>query len=379
MTTNVKVFKSTDTGAPALTGQAGSLLALLDAVLLNGYNSGAITITRGGATATANRTGHGFQNGDCILHAGADQPEYNGEFYIFNVTADTYDFTVSGSPATPATGTITAKRAPAGWTKPFSGANKAAYRQGGGNQFYLRVDDTGTTTARVVGYEDMSDVDTGTAAFPTNAQVSGGLYWNKSNSSDGTARPWIIVANERLAILHVNGTSSATATDAAIMLFGDFKSYKVADAFATLIIGGISSTVTSNNVMRILSSAMTIPTAGHFVARSFTQIGGSLAITKHSDYVKSNNVTSMGGGGIAYPNGPDAGLYLAPLWITEVAGPHLRGEIVGLWNPLHQTPLQHGDTFQGAAGTPLAGRTFLALNMYSANQAMVEVSNTWEF
>jgi hypothetical protein len=379
MTTNVKVFKSTDTGAPALTGQAGSLLALLDAVLLNGYNSGAITITRGGATATANRTGHGFQNGDCILHAGADQPEYNGEFYIFNVTADTYDFTVSGSPATPATGTITAKRAPAGWTKPFSGANKAAYRQGGGNQFYLRVDDTGTTTARVVGYEDMSDVDTGTAAFPTNAQVSGGLYWNKSNSSDGTARPWIIVANERLAILHVNGTSSATATDAAIMLFGDFKSYKVADAFATLIIGGTSSTVTSNNVMRSLSGAMTSPTTGHFVARSFTQIGGSLAIAKHSDYIKSNNVILMGGGGIAYPNGPDTGLYLAPLWITEVTGPHLRGEIVGLWNPLHQTPLQHGDTFLGAAGTPLAGRTFLALNMYSTSQAMVEISNTWEF
>jgi len=35
------IYTSTDAGAPQLTGQAGSLLALLRAVLVNGYSTGA--------------------------------------------------------------------------------------------------------------------------------------------------------------------------------------------------------------------------------------------------------------------------------------------------------------------------------------------------
>jgi hypothetical protein len=374
MTTNVKVFKSTDTGAPALTGQAGSLLALLDAVLLNGYNSGAITITRGGATATANRTGHGFQNGDCILHAGADQPEYNGEFYIFNVTADTYDFTVSGSPATPATGTITAKRAPAGWTKPFSGANKAAYRQGGGNQRYLRVVDDGTgsaTYARVVGYEGMSDVDTGTAAFPTDTQFSGGLYWSKSNAADATTRPWVILATDKALYLLINANNASTGLSSFGGAFVDFLSYKPGDTYNTLIIGGLSTATTNNNT---LYQGTSIPyvVSGHYVARSYTQLGGSIGIGKHSDIVKG--ATSIGAGSLTYPNPVDGGLYLAPVYLHE---PYtVRGALPGVWSPLHLKPLNHLDTFSG--GGALAGRSFLAFNMYSNAQVFLEISNTWD-
>ena len=35
----VRVYKSTDGSAPVLTGQAGSLTTLLDAVLVNGYGA----------------------------------------------------------------------------------------------------------------------------------------------------------------------------------------------------------------------------------------------------------------------------------------------------------------------------------------------------
>lgn len=70
----------------------------------------------------------------------------------------------------------------AGWTKPFTGTNLAVFRQGAGsNGMYLRVDDTssaaGSRSARVVGYEVMSDVNNGTPqSFPTAVQYSGGLY-----------------------------------------------------------------------------------------------------------------------------------------------------------------------------------------------------------
>ena len=66
------------------------------------------SITRTGQTATATATAHGYANGQSVLMAGANQTEYNGTFVISNVTANAFDYTVTGTPATPATGTITA-------------------------------------------------------------------------------------------------------------------------------------------------------------------------------------------------------------------------------------------------------------------------------
>jgi hypothetical protein len=369
----VTLYQSSDAGAPSLTGQAGSLITLLDALLVNGYNSGSVTsITRSGSTATATRTGHGFKNGDHVLHAGADQPEYNGEFYISNVTADTYDFTVSGTPVTPATGTITAKRAPAGWTKAYSGVNKAAYRQGGGNQFYLRIVDDGTgaaTYARGVGYETMSDVDTGTGDFPTAAQFSGGLYWYKSSTADAAARPWTAVATNKFFILYVNVDGGGLSSNSAAFAFGDINSYSTSDAYHTIHIAATSTTETSNgNLHKLSTSGIT----GHYMARSYTQLGTSINVGKTSDTAKGNSA-NMGAGGLTYPHPVDGGLYLAPVWVMESASV-VRGVIPGLWNPLHTKPLNNGDTFVGVGG--LAGKSFMALTIFNY-QIIIETSNTW--
>lgn len=67
-------------------------------------NTAAITITRVSTTATATLTAHGLANGDTVRIAGASQTEYNGDFVISNISANTFDYTVSGTPATPATG-----------------------------------------------------------------------------------------------------------------------------------------------------------------------------------------------------------------------------------------------------------------------------------
>lgn len=66
------------------------------------------TITRVSTTATATCVAHGFSTGDQIKIEGATQTEYNGVHEITVLTVDTFTFTVSGTPATPATGTITA-------------------------------------------------------------------------------------------------------------------------------------------------------------------------------------------------------------------------------------------------------------------------------
>jgi uncharacterized delta-60 repeat protein/RHS repeat-associated protein len=62
------------------------------------------SITRSSSTATVTITGHGYSNGDIVVISGLDQRQYNGRFVISNVTTNTFDITVMGSPTTPATG-----------------------------------------------------------------------------------------------------------------------------------------------------------------------------------------------------------------------------------------------------------------------------------
>ena len=69
-----------------------------------------VSITRSGSTATATVTAHAYVNGNSVKILGANETEYNGTFVIANVTANTFDYTVTGTPATPATGTITSAR-----------------------------------------------------------------------------------------------------------------------------------------------------------------------------------------------------------------------------------------------------------------------------
>lgn len=78
-------------------------------VELGQLRAGAVTITRSGATATATMSGgHPFVTGQTVVHSGATQAQYNGSFTITSTGPSTYSFTVSGSPDTPATGTILA-------------------------------------------------------------------------------------------------------------------------------------------------------------------------------------------------------------------------------------------------------------------------------
>lgn len=68
-----------------------------------------LTSSAGVATATSS-VAHGFTTGDSIVLAGATQTQYNGTFTITVTGTTTFTYTVAGSPATPATGTITAEK-----------------------------------------------------------------------------------------------------------------------------------------------------------------------------------------------------------------------------------------------------------------------------
>lgn len=280
----------------------------------------------------------------------------------------------------------------AGWAREFSATNKAAFRPASGNRFRLRVDDTGTQEARIVGYEAMSDVDTGTGPFPTSAQVSGGLYVRKSTSADTTPRPWVLVASATGFVFLPDSSGSDWLTPytyqgcSGQMYFGDLYSYKPSDAYGTIIIAPESSG-DSNCVLGMLNqnnNPSYTGLVGHYVAREQGQSGGSIKVGIGSDGSKDSGtiIGSTGMSAAPYPDAVTGGMLIARLTVYEYPGTstgfYIRGQIPGIWAPLHPRPAGHADTMDGSGST--SGLSFLLYNTFSTSQdgrALVETSNTW--
>lgn len=274
----------------------------------------------------------------------------------------------------------------AGWTREYAASNGAAFRAGGGNQRYLQVLDNGesaggTKEARCRGYEAMTDISTGTGPFPTTVQVVNGITVRKSATTDATARNWVLVATN--ATFHLFIASGDFSGAYHGFSFGDFASYKTGgDDFGTAIVGkAVENDATASNE-RLGYAAINVASAvitGHYAARSFTGVGSSIQMAKFVDGSKVQLTSSTMGSNqyIAYPNAPDGGLWVSPVWLSQpVASAYvIRGHIQGLWCPMHTQPLSSLDTFDGTGG--LAGKTFMAITIPSSGQVMIEISSTW--
>ena len=278
----------------------------------------------------------------------------------------------------------------AGWTKPYTGTNVAAFRQGAGsNGMYLRVDDTRTATssraARVVGYEDMTDVNTGTpTSFPTPAQLSGGAYFYTHYSSGSVANPrvWMVIADEMFFWLLVNtypeyGNSNAYYNEA--YAFGDIIPYKPGDTTHTVLLASYGSPNSSDSYPWYgvaINSAMGSNRYALWAARSYTNFGGPIYLGWHSEGYKAPS--GWGAGNLSYPHQPDGGLYLAPVWVHEyhVAPYNVRGIVPGLWVPCHNVSIfsQH-QQFNGQG--ELAGKTFM-VRKHDTLGVCLEISDTWD-
>lgn len=86
-------------------------------------------VTRSGSTATMTfGTAHGYVSGQQITVAGAVETDYNGTFTVLSVpTVATLTYTVSNSPTTPATGTITATLVDFDLVRPWRAAARGGY------------------------------------------------------------------------------------------------------------------------------------------------------------------------------------------------------------------------------------------------------------
>lgn len=304
-------YASTDVSGPGnITGQVGSLITVLDAILLNGYSGHAAAgWTRPVGTAS-NITSY-KQGAGALLGI------------VINDNAPN---------ATP-------------------GAREAWA--------------TGWESVAGVG----SPVGSGSGQFPTPAQLltSGHVVIRKSNTADGTGRAWIAFADSSTLYLFI--AAGDVAGQYYFFAFGDVFSMKGAtDSYRCLILGrGVENTSTATNewgdttVCTTGASPVSLAEVGHFMARTFGGGGTSITVNKNGDLACQtiNTATTVIplAGNLQTPNGADNSWYLSPVWITEASTGTRRGRMRGFYHLCHPiTSFSDGQTFSGA--NDYAGKSF---------------------
>ena len=381
--TSVKFFHSEMPGAPTLNGLAGSLINVLNACLINGFglkNVDTCTVT-GGVAKLNISTGHSAVVGSVILVAGATPAALNGEQRVTATTTTSISFATSVTDQS-ATGAITVKQAPAGWVSPFVGTNIATYKSPdlAATGCVLRVDDTAKRYSRVVGYEAMTDINTGTGQFPTTAQRSGGSYWSKSSTADSVTRSWRLFADGGALYLCVSPSASYPMW-CELVVFGDIVPAKSGDAYACVISGADSdmSTGSAQSYANGLYSAPAL--ANIFTPRAYTGVSSSQQMVRRFTSLISNTDIYSGGDDVPFPNPADGGLYLTPFNIFDGADKTYRGYLPGLSavpQKILDSTFVSGDIVNGTGNS--VGRKLLAISMSYSNlsaTAFIDVTGPW--
>lgn len=328
----MRIYKSTDASAPTLQGVVGgayssgwadgSLLNLLDKVLVTGYGSQ----TAAGWTRSFTGTSKGvFKQGagcgfyirvldDGTLTAGAREASFYGEETASDVDTGTGLFPTAAQQST-------------GLKMRKSDTADTTQRQwiifADAKTFYLFVIPSGTYYAGM--------------AFGDFFSFKSGDAYNCMAIGRITSAAVDTTTNETLDM--VNAGSMASTTD-----------------------------------------------TGHYFARAYSQGGTAVNFEKRgASFAQMTAAGAMASAAsLVYPNSPDSGLYIGRVYVHDnLSAPasHVRGYLRGLWALQHagnQVPMEYD--FAGV-GT-IAGRTFRVLGMRTGNNAngryTVETSDTWD-
>lgn len=329
----VRRYMSTDVSAPVLDGQAGSLINVLDACLVNGYGAGAF------AKAPA---------GWAKAFAGTNKAAYralSGNRFYYRVVDD--------------------------------GSSSATYT---------------TRKAGLFGFESMSDVDTGTGPFASAVR-----YVTKSDQADAVARAWVVIADERAFYLFINHLSSAPRANgyfAGEMVRFDpadnFCSGLIGDGTDVSPASDPNSITGFAHHIAVTAQFSSSTGIGQLdMPRALTQVSGSFqrgtlgawpvfghrgpstsAFHQDRNYQMQRSLgIAISGAGDAYP-APGPGLPLFPVMClygtsttANVASPgyRMRGLMPGLYDPQINVPFASLTEVDGVSSLP--GRTLLAISV----------------
>lgn len=268
------VYSSTDTDAPVLLLANGSLIALLDAVLVNGYGT----------------------------------------------------------------------KISAGWSKAFSGTYKAAYTPAASamNNILYRFDDSlptnggGYMRSTIQTYETMSSIDEGSGGSPL-------CYIPKAYYTEGSARPWIIIADSYGFHLWID-TRTAVSTEKTYHYFGQGIPIFSADPWFSLITG-------------MMDNGSTTPSFGLLSSSYYTSVRLARKLSGLATTIGTQSSLNSGGGcctgwsmgsyrlpsSLNYPL--DGKLIYTQPFVGDGDLRSFRGFIPGLYCPEHASGLVHGQIY----------------------------------
>jgi hypothetical protein len=323
-----RVFRSTDAGAPTLTGEVGSAVTLLNKCLVDGYG---LTV-------------------------------------------------------------------PAGWTLEYSAENVASFLMGNGKA-YLQVDDRGQTSAakaRMGCFLSMSSATAGknpAICSPNNSTIAQSVILMKSAATGGTARPWVVIADENTVHVLVDQDSSGKYT---IFSFGEFTAYGpqvnnvcisgLATSTATADLGGIGM----RNSPRLSVTSITGAYTTGWISNTFGYSSVFESVGVPMDTIGNNSLngalTAVYAIGNGYPWFPDRALYLDLVRIGRVmlseSALNFSGHVRGIYEPMQKFNVISDGNISGVLVKPsageLAGKTLEFFATSGGGHVLIEVSDTWE-
>lgn len=392
LSTTVKWYNQSFSGIPTLNASAGSIVGILDALLVNGFNTSSVSqivVTSGIARATLT-SGGAFARKAVALIAGCSEAALNGEKRITLVGSGYLEYDATGVvDGTYNTGTITAKYAPMGWEILFTDTNKRIYRSlnvADRDSVNLYVDDTNPTgfnmAANVAGtYRSMAKVVAITAPTDINTFTQLGLvWWIKSNSSTDTVARNFMICGDDLGFFFSGSPANSSTYGNSSEYFGKLNNlYRPGDMFGTLFTGwdgygagNAGGTATSQPGSTANANAIgnTTQNFGYlsflgagtckYMARSFSQLGNAVSCTFYGNSIAPS---FSGQTCLAYPCPVDSGLHYVGDLICHENSQGPRGTIPGFYQLLHPRPFGLAYMLENVASDP--DKTFMTWNSYA--------------
>ncbi len=323
------VYKSTDPGAPLLSGQPGALVTLLDALLVNGYGAGANQKAPLGWTRAFNGT--------------------NVRVYRNSLTR--------------------------------------------GTGFYLRVDDTSQRSSFLRGYSAMTDIDVGDDPTPTPAQKPAGSRWEKSFSASTDGRAWVAVGNEKFFYLFIDAANEFNRYAGAGMYAyyaGDINSFKPGDRHNFAVsYKGSDEELSSVTGYALRGGGWTQSPTDDFSTACFLGRNAAGTLGARRAFLAADGQIAIGAFGSnaalpPYPYPVNGGLMYSAVTVFEgYVTP--RGNLPGLYSPIHRRPFPEQSIIADIEGMP-AGTQWMAkgymldsLSYYEAyaGQVLIDITSEW--
>lgn len=261
-----------------------------------------------------------------------------------------------------------------GWTKPYTGTNKAVFQPGTGNQHYFRVDETdGGYYADVRSFEAMTDVDTGNNEAPGG----GTSRWYKGGSLGSSVNDWVIICDKQAFWYGFKPTDYAPANDIFLVSgWGDAVPYDAASAYLTFLYSSNSTGAVLYNASQTpLTGANSTTSNGNMmILRGYENIGSS-RVFQHGPRFCDDSQVLVTGGQYA-PNAPNPAsgqidLAKCDIFENDSTTWAAVAELPGVYAPRHKysdTYLipNHLNLLVGSGD--FAGENFLCIRSGSAGQ-----------